>query len=360
MRFIALVQRGYSLFPKFIIPNIIKVIKWLGIETRLDLSGFCQYNEKRKSNKRSPLRRMGCEFTNKEEVNPMKKGQLLLLALAMLICVFLPTFAEENKTIDLSNYSFQQLISLRQQIDSQFSIIATNTDHSDYSLDGLIFVSNGSEIRINAYEGTNPDLIIPDEIDGIPVTQIHNSAFKGTDNISSVVLPDWMTVIPEEFFRGCTKLKTVYIPDAITEIGYMAFGYCRELQGVIILPTSLSSFGSHVFIDTKISGVVVQSNVTIGGNQTFTPKTMKFLYVREGYKVDFTGTPFYEGLELAIIPASVTSIGDDVFGRCNNLIFVCPAGSYAEKYARQHFIMCDTEHYDQFVQEYESLYSQNN
>ena len=83
---------------------------------------------------------------------------------------------------------------------------------------------------------------------------------------------------------------------------------------------------------------------------------MKFIYVKKDCAVSFDGRPFESSLEVAILPATVTSIGEHVFDACNRLTIVCPAGSYAETYAKQHFIMCDTANYNQYVQEYDANY----
>ena len=281
--------------------------------------------------------------------------------------------------VDFSEMSFDELVSLRQQIDSRLVQLATDIDYSAYSLDGLVYVSNGSEIRINLYEGTNPDLVIPSEIDGLPVTQIHPNAFKENRTITSIVLPEGMTEIPREFFSDCTKLERVSLPQSVTKIGWWAFHdtyklksiilhegitelssaafqRAEGLEGVIVLPKSLTTLGDYAFSRCdKLDGVVIQSNLTVY-DSTFSCERMKFIYVCEGSIVGFEGNPFDPGLEVAILPDTVTQIADGVFENCNRLTIVCPAGSYAESYAKKNFIMCDTEHYSQYIKQYDSDY----
>ena len=280
---------------------------------------------------------------------------------------------DDTSVTDLSGYNFQALIFLRQQIDSQLIKLAMSVNSSQ---DGFVYVSNGSEVRINQYEGSNPIVIVPSEIDGLPVTQFHQNAFKGNIIITSVTLPEGTTEIPQEFFKDCTSLKNVYLPNSVTRIGRSAFLHdtkldsiilhegiieiedaafqrCEHLKGVAILPTSLMNFGGFVFSRCdNMSGAIIQSNITVG-DYSFSNHSMKFIYVKDGCNVSFEKTPFDDGLEVAILPETVTNIGDNVFDECNKLRIVCPAGSYAEMYAKQHFIMCDTEHYSQFVQDYD-------
>ena len=286
--------------------------------------------------------------------------------------------ALDDEGNDLGDSSFQQLIAQRQQIDARLVQLAANIDHSDYSHDGLIYVSNGSEVRINYFEGSNSKVIVPHEIDGLPVTQFQQGAFKNNESITSVALPDGIKEIPRETFYSCRNLQTVYIPSSVTSIGYGAFAftdlksislpegitdidhgafwYCDELEGVIILPTTLTRLGNFVFWDcNRISGVVIQSSISVR-EKAFRGSNIKFIYVKEGCMVDFGEEPFESGLELAILPDTVTSIGEKVFDVCNRVTIVCPAGSYAETYAKQHFIMCDTEHYEQYTQLYDAQF----
>ena len=308
----------------------------------------------------------------------MKKSLIAILVLVLLV-ISVASMAEDASSVDLNNYSFQELVSLRQQIDARLVQLSTEIDHSAYSLDGLVYVSNGSEIRINLYEGTNTDLVIPSEIDGIPVTQIHPNAFKGNKTITSIVLPEGMTEIPKEFFADCTKLESVSLPKSVTKIGWWAFNdtyklknivlhegitelssaafqRAEGLEGVIVLPKSLTTMGDYAFSRCdKLDGAIIQSNLTVY-DCTFSCERMKFIYVCEGNVVSFEGKPFDPGLEVAILPDTVTQIADGVFENCNRLTIVCPAGSYAEKYAKNNFIMCDTEHYSQYVEQYNTEY----
>lgn len=301
--------------------------------------------------------------------------------IASLLCVFMlfvscPAFADNE--INLEDYTFEQLITLRQQIDNRITQIATTVDYSAYTLDGLGYVSNGSEVRINFYEGTNPELIIPAEIDGLPVTQIHQAAFEKNKTITSVVIPNTITVIPDECFSGCSKLTSVVLPDTITTIGWWAFHGTRVKsinfpeglttidtaifqsasgpEGVVILPTTLTSDMEYTFSGVDyLNGAIIQSSIKIG-YAAFNGDRFEFIYIKDGCNVTIDSKPFGSGLRTAIIPASVTSISDNAFADSNRVTIVCPPGSYAESYAKSHFIMCDTEHYEQYVQEYDAQY----
>lgn len=301
----------------------------------------------------------------------MKKYILIIFCVIFVMTVSFASGAD----VDISNMTYEELLALRRQIDTRIIQLAKEGSKSADAADGFVYVSNGSEICIKLYEGNNPEVVIPSEIDGLPVTQIHPSTFKGNQTITSVVLPEGMTEIPDDFFNSCSKLENVYLPETVTKIGSGAFTYdskiknftfhegitelgsaafqlCRGLTGVVILPKSLKTLEAYVFSRCdSLEGAVIQSNLTIS-DLAFATSSFKFIYVCKGCSVSFKGTPFEPELEIAILPETVYDIGDSVFEVCNRLTIVCPAGSYAESYAKKHFIMCDTEHYEQYVQEY--------
>lgn len=49
---------------------------------------------------------------------------------------------------------------------------------------------SGNEIEIPEYKKGEESIVIPSEIEGVPVTQIYESVFRGKNNIISVSLPD--------------------------------------------------------------------------------------------------------------------------------------------------------------------------
>ena len=91
------------------------------------------------------------------------------------------------------------------------------------------------------------DLIIPDEIEGLPVTVAGEHAFASNAQITSVTLPNTMTSIGKQAFYMDTGLTSVNLPDDITEIGEEAFLYCSKLTA-LTLPKSLSNIGVRAFL----------------------------------------------------------------------------------------------------------------
>lgn len=52
---------------------------------------------------------------------------------------------------------------------------------------------------------------------------LHRGDCAFCKDLETIILPEDLTAIPENFAKGCTSLKSIYIPDTVTEIGENAF-----------------------------------------------------------------------------------------------------------------------------------------
>jgi len=78
---------------------------------------------------------------------------------------------------------------------------------------------------------------IPDTHEGFPVTEIGPNAFKDFKNLTSVTIPDTITIIYSSAFNGCVALTSIIIPNSVTQIRSSAFANCTALESVT-LPTN--------------------------------------------------------------------------------------------------------------------------
>ena len=95
----------------------------------------------------------------------------------------------------------------------------------------LKFDKANGEIVGNTIGDREVELVIPNEIEGIPVKsigndEIGNGAFANCNNLKSVTIPNGVTYIGMGAFAKCNNLKSVTIPNSVTSIENTAFVYC--------------------------------------------------------------------------------------------------------------------------------------
>ncbi|AKB31416.1 Chitin binding protein [Methanosarcina siciliae HI350] len=112
--------------------------------------------------------------------------------------------------------------------------------------DYLTYTSDGSSITITGYTGPAGDLVIPDEIDGLPVTKIAERVFQGTP-LTSVVIPDSVTNIGLYQFQNCEDLISIYT-GGVPSISTNNIRNCPSLE-TITVGHRLSSITSYSIRD---------------------------------------------------------------------------------------------------------------
>ena len=121
-----------------------------------------------------------------------------------------------------------------------------------------------NQVTITRYKGTDEDVVIPDEIDGRPVTTIGHRAFKRCTSLTSITLPDSVTTIGDYAFEGCTGLTSITLPTGVTSIGSAAFWGCTSLTS-ITLPNSITAIGDWAFARChSLTSISVPNGCSIG------------------------------------------------------------------------------------------------
>ncbi|MCL1795282.1 MAG: leucine-rich repeat domain-containing protein [Clostridia bacterium] len=67
-------------------------------------------------------------------------------------------------------------------------------------------------------EGPAGDLVIPGELDGVPVTGIGDWVFAGCTGLTSVTLPEGLTYLGDYAFASCPNLTDIIIPDSVAAV----------------------------------------------------------------------------------------------------------------------------------------------
>ncbi len=89
-------------------------------------------------------------------------------------------------------------------------------------------------------------LVIPDYIEGLPVTAIGKRAFQANHNITDIVFPKSLKSIGPYAFYQVDDLKSVNLPEGLVSIGQGAFTWCGQFTEVRI-PASVEVIEPHPF-----------------------------------------------------------------------------------------------------------------
>lgn len=153
-------------------------------------------------------------------------------------------------------------------------------------------------IEVSGCDKSATEVIIPDDILGVPITAIRYMSFYNCSNLTSVSIGNNIAEIGSNAFSGCGNLENVTLSSNLITIENSVFSDCKSLTDITI-PNSVTSIGTNVF-----DGCENLKNVSLPNNIT---NINSYL---------FSGC---SSLETITLPDTVTSIGDRAFYECTNL-----------------------------------------
>ena len=178
---------------------------------------------------------------------------------------------------------------------------------------------NGVHVRFYT-EGliNNTELIIPETVDGKPVTGIRGDVFCNTA-LENVTLPNTIEIIRGYAFSGCSDLQTINLPDNLKSIGGYAFYECTKLEKVVF-PESLSYIGGHAFqlCENLVISPFPQKMDSIGGYAFEDCSNIHEIFLPENITEIHAFCFHNTRVKTLTIPASVERIGEQAF--CNTHI----------------------------------------
>ena len=206
---------------------------------------------------------------------------------------------------------------------------------------------------LTAYTEGIESAVIPDSIEGCPVTAVADLAFANCPTLKSIVLPDSLTDLGNRAFLNCTALESVTLPEGLTAIRHNTFNRCTALERIVI-PDSVRVLGTGAFrnctkladitfperldsvdfrvltdsawLDNQPDGFVCFSNVLYGYQGTMPENTV--VSPDENITVIAAGALMNQGgLTAVTLREPVSSIGEDAFSACGNLKSVSVPGT---------------------------------
>ena len=144
------------------------------------------------------------------------------------------------------------------------------------------------------------------------------------NNITKVILPEYITVFGEYVFARCHILEEVNIPKSLIEIGGMIFFETGVKN--IDLPNGLRIINDYAFDGSAIESIDIPDSVTSMGIEAFKscPQLQSVKLSKNLTVIPKSAFASCSALKTITIPEAVTSIEDLAFYVCNgaeNVVF---------------------------------------
>lgn len=137
------------------------------------------------------------------------------------------------------------------------------------------------------------------------VKAVGDYAFSGCSTLASIDIPVGVDSVGDYAFRGCTALRSVTFPLGLNSIGASAFFDCKALNRVEI-PATVRTIGAFAFEHCP----AIYSMSVASDNPWYDSSDSCNAIIKTA-----TGT-LVAGCMNTVIPATVTSIGDNAFSGC--------------------------------------------
>ena len=218
---------------------------------------------------------------------------------------------------------------------------------SEYS-DGTAVATVMNNGSFNTYSG---DVVIPKSIyynsKTIPVISIGAQAFKDCTNLSSVSIPEGVTMLAYQSFAGCLGLNNITLPSTLSSIYDNAFTGTYPSE-VICMMANPNSCNENVFEEDVYANAYLY--VPYGSSSIYrnTSPWNKFAHIIDIRKfmvgdicykkltgknvaVSYKGIYYGDYRDEVLVPSTVTyngetynviAVDDDTFRDCNNLSLV--------------------------------------
>lgn len=197
------------------------------------------------------------------------------------------------------------------------------------------------------------------------VTKIGRCAFEYNDQITSIIIPDNVTILDGYCFYGCLGLTSIVIPDTVLGLGTGAFAGCENLVSItvgknaelisgeiqafqdvpahITFSSGRTEIGSRLLYGSNlITGVTIPEGVTTIGSEAFTDcKTLTEIILPSTVnKIEVEAFSACEKLERVSIPATIT-LEARIFYDCEELTTINYAGTQAQWNDENFVSKCD-------------------
>lgn len=181
--------------------------------------------------------------------------------------------------------------------------------YSDYVVIADFIKSNSD------YENIIIDLVIPETIEGRPVTSIGSEAFWNVVSLRSVMFPQNLKTVEMEAFRLCENLERVVISSGVEVIEEVVFMGCTNLKSITVDEKNKNYCSDE-------DGVLYNKNKTVLMQYPCGRVNSYYEASSSVETVAFGSFAECNNLEYVVFSDNVKHLGNCVFSGCENLVGV--------------------------------------
>lgn len=122
-------------------------------------------------------------------------------------------------------------------------------DENDYSGYGIAADDRKATV-ISFSDRDATDIVVPPVYQGVPVKRIGFGAFRGNENLRTIVLPDSVEIIDSNAFRACKSLEKAVLSKQLRIIQSNAFSDCPNLRSITI-SSKLQTLSNQLFLNDR-------------------------------------------------------------------------------------------------------------
>lgn len=182
-------------------------------------------------------------------------------------------------------------------------------------------------------EATDTDILIPDESEEFPITEIGYCAFSGNEMLNSIKMSDNITKIGTAAFSDCISLKQVTFSKNLTIIGGSAFYGCEKLTD-LSLETGVTSIEDTTFAYCSgLKSIRFPDELNEIGYAAFSNciSLVSVTFPDNLAKIDNRAFDECSSLAEIVLPKSCDYIGNYAFANCDSLQTVYYKGDESDE-----------------------------
>lgn len=203
---------------------------------------------------------------------------------------------------------------------------------------GILYYITGQNTAIIGKAPENiTEATIPEEIEGVPVVEIANSAFENCAFLTKAVMPENLEIIGSSAFKDCISLKEIAIPKGVREIKEDAFYNCSGANKIYFNAEEMEDLNENKIVFAYVGSETDGAEIIIGKDVKRIPDYL--FYARYGTKgADIVSLTAEKGsvcteigayafekrskLKKVVLPETLTTIGNRAFTYCENLSYL--------------------------------------